>query len=80
MWQIDALRGVAILMMIIFHTLYDITYLGNYTFTVHSGFWWYFARVTASFFLIIAGISLTLSYNRIKDFMSMRDMEEKYLV
>lgn len=63
-WEIDFLRGVAIVMMIIFHFLFDLSYLGGYAVNVYSGFWWVFARVTATIFLLLVGISLTLSYSR----------------
>jgi uncharacterized membrane protein len=63
-WEIDFLRGVAILMMILFHLLFDLDYFGVYTFNVHSGFWRYFAHATATIFLLLVGISLTLSFSR----------------
>ena len=63
-WEIDFLRGLAIIMMILFHLLYDLDYFGNYTLNVHAGFWLYFARATATIFLLLVGISLTLSFSR----------------
>jgi uncharacterized membrane protein len=80
LWQIDAIRGIAIVMMIIFHALFDITYFGHYTLVKPGEFWWYFARVTASIFLIIVGISLTLSHTRIKDNMTPGDIWKKYFL
>jgi uncharacterized membrane protein len=79
-WQIDALRGMSIVMMIIFHAIYDITYFGDTTFDLYPELWWYFARVIASLFLLIVGISLTLSYNRVTDNMSPHDIRKKYIV
>ncbi len=63
-WEIDFLRGVAIVMMIVFHFLFDLSYLGGYEVNIYSGFWWAFARVTATVFILLVGISLTLSYSR----------------
>ena len=65
-WEIDSLRGLAILMMISFHFLYDLNFFGNYNFNLHSGFWWLFARITAAIFILLVGISLTISYSRTK--------------
>lgn len=65
-WEIDFLRGIAILMMILFHFLFDITYFGEYDFNVYSGLWLYFARATATIFILLVGISLTLSFSRAK--------------
>ncbi|MBE0516103.1 MAG: DUF1624 domain-containing protein [Methanophagales archaeon] len=63
-WEIDLLRGVAILMMIGYHVHYDLAYFGAYNLNLQSGFWLYFARATAAIFLLLVGISLTLSFSR----------------
>jgi uncharacterized membrane protein len=64
-WEIDLLRGIAILMMIAFHVVYDLDFFGAASvLTVHSGFWFYVARATATIFLLLVGISLTLSFSR----------------
>jgi uncharacterized membrane protein len=63
-WEIDSLRGIAIIMMITYHLLYDLTFFGVYYFDVYSGFLWYFARITAFTFIFLMGISLTLSSAR----------------
>jgi uncharacterized membrane protein len=62
--EIDTVRGVAILMMILFHSLFDLSFLHVYPVNVVTGFWRYFAYSTASLFLFIAGISLTISHAR----------------
>jgi uncharacterized membrane protein len=64
LWEIDSLRGVAIMMMIVFHTVFDLNFLAVLPVNVASGFWRYFAYATASLFLLIVGISLTLSRAR----------------
>lgn len=63
-WEIDLLRGVAILMMVFYHVLYDLDRFGGWGIEVHTGFWRYFAFATASLFLLLVGLSLTLSYAR----------------
>lgn len=60
-WEIDSFRGIAIMMMVIYHLLYDLAVFGGYSLNVLSGFWLYFARATAILFLLLVGISLTLS-------------------
>ena len=42
-WEIDVLRGVAIVMMVIYHFLWDLHSLGGYDIALRSGFWSYFA-------------------------------------
>jgi uncharacterized membrane protein len=47
-WEIDALRGVAIVMMVIYHLVYDLVLFGYYQASAVTGPWRVFARVTAS--------------------------------
>jgi uncharacterized membrane protein len=64
-WELDLLRGVAVTMMIGFHALYDLDYFsGPGLVDVHSGIWRTFALATASIFLLLVGISLTISSAR----------------
>ena len=63
-WEIDFLRGLAVIMMILFHLLYDLAYFGEYDLNLHSGFWLYFGCTAATIFILLVGISLTLSFSR----------------
>ena len=63
-WEIDMVRGIAILMMVIFHTVYDLSFFQIFPVNVSTGVWQYFAFATASLFLLVVGISLTLSRAR----------------
>jgi len=78
-WEIDALRGIAIMMMIIFHTLFAIEFFSNNTHTGNSTFWIIFARITAIIFILVAGISIHLSYSR-TEMIRGRDTWKKYLI
>ena len=62
--EIDLVRGIAILMMILFHTVFDLYFFRILPLEIYSGFWRYFAFSTASLFLLIVGISLTISRAR----------------
>ena len=62
--EIDMVRGVAILMMILFHTLFDLNFFQIISIEIYNGFWHYFAFATASLFLLVVGISLTISRAR----------------
>jgi len=59
---IDLLRGIAILMMFVFHFSFDLKYFGvlEVDFTTHP-FWLNFRRVIVSSFLFLVGISLYLA-------------------
>jgi len=63
-WELDMLRGVAVVMMVLYHMLFDLSYLGGYNINVYSGLWLHFAKATASIFIVLAGISLTISRSR----------------
>ncbi len=65
--EIDFLRGIAILLMAFYHIFYDIGVFGFLSFSTNSGLWLLLSRFTASLFVLIAGISLTLSYNHTTD-------------
>ncbi|WP_440952466.1 heparan-alpha-glucosaminide N-acetyltransferase [Methanococcoides sp. FTZ1] len=63
-WEIDLLRGIAIIMMVAFHLAYDLNYLNAYGIELESGFGFIIGRTTAILFIVLAGISLTLSHSR----------------
>jgi len=63
-WEIDSLRGLAVILMITYHFLFDLAFFGVYYLDVYSGFLWIFARLTASTFIFLMGVSLTLSNSR----------------
>ncbi len=58
------LRGLAVVMMVVFHFFYDLDYFGIYRVNVLSGFCFYFARITAGLFILLVGVSLVLSSSR----------------
>jgi uncharacterized membrane protein len=62
-WEIDFLRGIAIVNMIIFNYSFALTYLRICN--LNLGFT--YAALIASTFIFLSGICLTISYNRIKN-------------
>ena len=63
-WEVDFLRGWAIILMVLYHLVFDLNYFSVYEIDVSSGFWLAAARFTASLFLLLVGLSLTLSHSR----------------
>ena len=63
-WEVDAARGVAIIMMIVYHTTYDLDTLGGYDVQSTTGYWALFADLTAGLFLLLVGVSLAISRAR----------------
>lgn len=64
--EIDILRGIAIIMMIIYHFLFDLNYFFNAKIPLTTGFYGIFQKTTASLFLLLVGISLYLSNTKSK--------------
>lgn len=79
-WEVDICRGVAILMMIVYHLLWDLRSLGGYDIAVRSGFWGYWQIATAGLFTILVGVSLTLSYQRERKVHPTASLWDKYLL
>jgi len=60
-WEIDFLRGIAIIMMVFFHLVVDLTDYYGYQFNYLTSFWYYEGKLTALLFILVAGISSSLS-------------------
>ena len=65
-WEIDFIRGIALLLMIFFHIMYDLGDIYGYPVNYESGVIWVIGRVSAILFIIISGLSSTLSRNNPK--------------
>lgn len=61
--ELDFLRGIAILLMIIFHTLFDLAYFYHWPINYLNGFWYYQGKACAILFMLVSGVSCFLSNN-----------------
>jgi uncharacterized membrane protein len=77
--EIDLLRGMAIAMMVVYHALFDLAFAGMAEIPVTTGFWKVFQLATATLFLGIAGISLSLSAARAAERLDQRAFLLKFL-
>jgi uncharacterized membrane protein len=66
LWEIDTLRGIAVVAMIVFHIAFDLYYLGAYSGDMYRGPWQVFARSVGSTFIFLLGVSLTLRLHRLQ--------------
>ena len=62
-WEIDLLRGIAIIMMVIFHIIFDLAFFEVYDLDFRSGPLFVFNMSIPLLFILLVGISLTLKYN-----------------
>lgn len=64
LWELDALRGLAVVLMVVFHLTWDLQFLGLVAVDVFSRPWQIFARGIGSLFIFLLGVSLVLSSAR----------------
>jgi uncharacterized membrane protein len=57
-WEIDFLRGIAVVLMIAYHFAFDLIYFKTY-----NNLYW-LAVPIASLFIMVSGVSLSISYSR----------------
>lgn len=65
-WELDFLRGIALILMIYFHTIYDLKEFYNYPVSYANGPNFYIGKVSAILFMLISGISSSLSKSNTK--------------
>lgn len=79
-WEIDFLRGIAIIMMIIYHILFDLNFFDIYSINLHSFPFRLFLYPIGTTFLLLVGISLTLSYARSQQTIPTKQLSIKFLL
>jgi uncharacterized membrane protein len=62
LWEIDTFRGIAIIMMIVYHIIFDFNYFGIYKINIYFPPLRVFLYSIGTIFLLIVGISLHLSF------------------
>ena len=63
-WEIDALRGLAIIWMMAFHLTWDLVFYDLVRVHMGRGPWPWFSRIISTTFLTLVGISLVISEGR----------------
>lgn len=63
-WEIDAVRGVVVILMVYFHLMWNLFFFGISTADVFSPGWQLFARSIGSTFTFLLGLSLCIRSTR----------------
>ncbi|MFC2037300.1 heparan-alpha-glucosaminide N-acetyltransferase [Chloroflexota bacterium] len=79
-WEVDTVRGIAVVLMIIYHFIFDLAYFGAYSGNMLSRPWQTFARSIGSTFIFVMGISLSLRHNRLEPKLGQKQLFQKYLL
>lgn len=66
-WEIDTIRGIAVVLMVIFNWSFALSYFAVYTIDGGTLFWFWFPRILGAMFIFIAGVSFSVSYSKLRD-------------
>lgn len=78
-WEIDCLRGFAVLLMLLYHFLYDLDFFKLAEIQLRSGPFLYAGRGSAILFILISGVALSISHSRALDKEARGDKAENFL-
>jgi len=65
-WELDFLRGIALILMIYFHVIFDMKEFFDYPVSYSSGINYYIGKASAILFMLVSGISCSLSRSNIR--------------
>jgi len=66
--EVDAFRGLAVCAMVAFHFAFALYFLKGFAVNVFSGFWLWLGLLAGTSFVFLAGVSLSLSFSRGRNF------------
>jgi uncharacterized membrane protein len=63
LWEIDVTRGIALVLMIVYHLLYDLNVFFHFNIAYDKGLIYLIGKLAAILFILVAGISSSFSKN-----------------
>lgn len=79
LWEVDTLRGLAVVAMVAYHIAFDLYFLGAYAGDMYHGPWQFFGRGVGSTFIFLLGVSMTLRLHRLPPSLPPRQVFAPYL-
>jgi uncharacterized membrane protein len=79
-WEVDTARGIAVVLMVFYHFVFDLRFFGAYSGDMLRGPWQVFARSIGTTFIFIMGMSLILRYHQLEPRLDRKQVFRKYLV
>jgi uncharacterized membrane protein len=76
--EIDFVRGLAVVLMVVFNYSFALNFLGVYSLDLGPLYWSLFPAFIASIFLLVAGISSFVSYDSARNIKTPREIYLKY--
>jgi uncharacterized membrane protein len=76
--EIDIARGIAVIMMVVFHIAFDLWFLGIMPVPAGSPPWRILALMTAGLFLFLVGVSLSISAEYARKKLARNEFIKKY--
>jgi len=73
-WEIDVARGVAVILMITYHIIYDLNFFGVISVNLYAGVFLLLLYPVGATFLFLVGVSLTISYSKAKSVMNRQQL------
>jgi uncharacterized membrane protein len=77
-WEIDSLRGIAIILMIAYHFIFDFSFFGGWAVNMSSLPFVILQKIIATTFILLVGVSLTISYSRKRKILDEKGLFFKY--
>lgn len=79
LWEVDIIRGIAVVLMIGYHLVFDLAFFGAYATNIYSTGWQFVARSIGTTFILVMGVSATLKYHRLAPVLDRRQLFLQYL-
>lgn len=78
--EVDILRSVALVLMVSYHIVFNLSYYFASEADPYTGLWMWIGRLSATLFLILVGLSFSLSYRKRSALSNKIVLHKKYFI